>query len=79
MIEPIVLAVAVITIAMAAKVMPMRYAAGSARIAHGELTSPNRIATNITAIADNSARDAPHMTSPITMSSGPSGVNSIDS
>ena len=79
MIEPIVLAVAVITIEIAENVIPIRYATGNARIAHGELTSPNIAATKSTATADISPRDAPHKTSPITMSSGPRGVNSIDS
>ena len=78
-IAPIVVAVAVITIAAAAKVIPIRYATGSANIAHGDPSSPNTAATASTAAPDISARVAPHITSPITMSSGPNGVNRMDS
>ena len=78
-IAPIVLIVDVATIAFAANVSPIRYATGSVSSAQGDVISPNPIATANTAVADISARVAPHNTSPITMSSGPSGVKSMDS
>ena len=59
---------------MHANATPTSQAAGRARTANGEFTRPKMAATQSTAIPVIKDRVLPHITSPRTMSDGPSGV-----
>ena len=79
LIEPIVFTDAVIVIEIAANASPTRKAAGKANKANGELTRPKIVAANSKAEPVSTDLLALQIASPITMSSGPRGVNSMAS